>query len=77
MIKDYNNTAYLSVKKLRSSEVPREALRALQAWDALQLQVCKPRKIYSLYGAQMQWVIVGMFFFVQAYLKPLLAKLIG
>ena len=36
MIKDYNNTAYLSVEKFRSLT---EALKALKAWDALQMQV--------------------------------------
>ena len=68
MIKDFNNTAYLSVKKFRSSE---KALRALKAWDALQLQVCKPWKNYSLNVALLKWVIVGVPFFEKAYLKPL------
>ena len=49
--------------QLRNSEVPREALRALKAWDALQVQVCKPWKNYSLHAVQLQWVIVGVCFF--------------
>ena len=28
------------ISQLRSSDVPREALTALKAWDALQMQVC-------------------------------------
>ena len=75
MIEDYNSTAYLSVEKFRSSErclkMPEKPGIPYKCKFANREKLHPPR-------VQLQWVIVGIcLFFAQAYLKPLLAKLIG
>ena len=76
MIKDYNSTAYLSVEKSRSSE--RSLKMPEKPGMSYKCKFANQGKKYSLHRYNcngLLWMFVV--FFAQAYLKPLLAKLIG
>ena len=80
MIKDYNSTAYLSVEKSQNSE--RSLKMPEKPGMPYKCKFANEDKNYSLHAVQLQWVIVSVScccccFFAQAYLKPLLVKLIG
>ena len=69
--------AYLSVEKYRSSE--RSLKMAEKPGIPYKCKFANQGKKLPPPPVQLQWVIVGVCccFFAQAYLKPLLAKLIG
>ena len=76
MIKDYNNTAYLSVKKFRSSE--RSLKMPEKPGMPYKCRFANQGKTTSSTGTTaMGYCGRLLLFFAQAYLKPLLAKLIG
>ena len=58
MIKDYNNTVNISVKKFRTSE------RSLKSLKSVGYLISASLQNYCLHVVQLQLVIVGVFFFV-------------
>ena len=57
MNKDYNGAAYLAVEKFKIST---DALKALKAWDALQVLALQTLKKLQLQRGKTEWVVVGV-----------------